>query len=855
MTNCEDDSPIKWDRGHYTLKIPSNPKGFEPYEHQSLAWNTMTGYFNATSRGGIIWIPTGGGKTVIAAKWLLEQVVDKGYKVIWFAHRGILLEQASGTFKSLICRTKLMETKQEVKLAYVISQPQGGIQWKNVKPDTDIVFASLASSTKHIPEIESFGKTSVKGVYIVFDEVQHAYATSYRKLLVSLKSKFPAWFIGLSATPYRMTKEESIGLWELFSAHDRSKADISPIIRVLQGVLIQRRILAKPKFHDKRTEIEPIVENGENILDDFKGLTSAAAKNLAENEERNKVICRLYIENFLNSKNEEDRFGKTIIFTPDTSGNKRLFATFQNILKDYNREGAIKFDYIDYTRSEKDKKDILARYRLKEKDKLTNKVPIDILINVEMCTEGFDAPLTKTVFLARPSNSETLVRQMIGRAMRGPIPGGNEICHIVRFVDNLPEDFNLIDPEKTYEEEGDTRIRFIPLPKDVLNQYKKQFDLFNSPIHCSLQFQYHYIPAGWFYFLKSNPNDESSPTPDINPEQTDIKEFYVMYLEAQIYGYDRLAKQLSTEDRERITPLTYNAIIAEFFFDCPDPLPNEPSLLNFVELFPNSGDNFETDIKIHFEVRETLSPDTNFEELIRTNVITADSDNDPNIQEYDSNTHLSTFWGNKEELIADIKKYMWYKNNPIISNHGQEDSSVIRNYIQDNYSIGSILDFQSTFSNLANLNGNSLISATSIRIHESNFFNVSHPIGFCRFTNLGPQIHISSVVRSRALPRVIIEYMLYHLYVHSITPYDHHGELFREEEKLFIPSELAGEEIYNHPIWNLLTYKPPTITWVEFCRYYLGLFIEDKIKSIQENGKKPGQSLNQSHDVDIDDYL
>ena len=43
-------------------------------------------------------MPTGSGKTFTVVNWLLENAIPKGYKVIWFAHRKDLIEQAQNAF-------------------------------------------------------------------------------------------------------------------------------------------------------------------------------------------------------------------------------------------------------------------------------------------------------------------------------------------------------------------------------------------------------------------------------------------------------------------------------------------------------------------------------------------------------------------------------------------------------------------------------------------------------------------------------------------------------------------------------------------------------------------------------------
>jgi superfamily II DNA or RNA helicase len=67
--------------------------------------------------------------------------------------------------------------------------------------------------------------------------------------------------------------------------------------------------------------------------------------------------------------------------------------------------------------------------------------PINILINYEVLTTGFDATNIKCVFIARPTQSVVLYSQMLGRGLRGPQMGGNEECLLIDVKDNL-EKFN-----------------------------------------------------------------------------------------------------------------------------------------------------------------------------------------------------------------------------------------------------------------------------------------------------------------------------------------------------------------------------------------------------------------------------
>lgn len=58
---------------------------------------------------------------------------------------------------------------------------------------------------------------------------------------------------------------------------------------------------------------------------------------------------------------------------------------------------------------------------------------IQVLINVNILTEGTDLPKTHTVFLTRPTVSTTLMTQMVGRALRGLKAGGTKEAYIVHL--------------------------------------------------------------------------------------------------------------------------------------------------------------------------------------------------------------------------------------------------------------------------------------------------------------------------------------------------------------------------------------------------------------------------------------
>ncbi|MGV8088108.1 MAG: DEAD/DEAH box helicase [Methanomicrobiales archaeon] len=843
MSSLCDYSSIRWEKGHTILTQSTNPTGFSSYDHQDETWRRMDGYF-LKNQGGIIWIPTGGGKTVVAAKWLLENAIDEGIKVIWFADRGTLLEQAAETFKGILQKHHALKRKSSLHCGFVISASFGGTSWKKVKHESDIVFASLASSTKYQTEIRSFiGTSSSNKIFIVFDEVQHAYAPTYQRLLKNLKnSSSSVYMIGLSATPYRMTKDESIALWTLFSAYNRSDSSLLPIHRVLQQDLINKKILAVPKFHNYDTLVEPTVEGDRNILDQFNELTHEANVSLAQNESRNDLICNTYIQNYQETSGI-DRFEKTLIFTPNILGNYKLYETFQRRLQELGYQNSIKVDYIDSTRSEAARKRIIEKFR-KPKHGGSNIDSIDVLINVEMCTEGFDAPLTRTIFLARPTNSEALVRQMMGRAMRGPKVGGNERCHIVRFVDRLPLGYDLVDPPKIYQEEGEREIAFIPVPKEVLKQFNKEIDFLSNEISCIFQYKYDYIPMGWFYFRKI---DTQAGDP---PEIERYVDVYIMFLKHQEHGYNRLIDEVTKGKKTILQSMEFEELIQHYFFDCKDPLPKEILLRNFIECYPNEENSGTKEIKILFKNRVNLSPDLLYDSHFSS--ISYSEEIEPTALDrlYDNDSMLIEFYPLKEELEYDIRRYQYYKEINVAHICNELDSEKCRLFIRQNIQnakrIALPLLYQTLYETYKGLYQNP--HEIEVKFIEFEWVHSDTPLGFCRFTNTGVQYHLSKELISLSIPQAALEFILYHLSLHAAIPYEQYGPIFQLREKEFKPTVEAQQEFLNLPIWNI---DHPSInedSWFRVCREYLKLFISERIF------EKTNERISED-EVNVEDYL
>ena len=62
---------------------------------------------------------------------------------------------------------------------------------------------------------------------------------------------------------------------------------------------------------------------------------------------------------------------------------------------------------------------------------------LKVLVNYGVFREGFDAPKTRAILVARPVYSPNLYFQMIGRGLRGERNGGTDRCLIINVQDNI----------------------------------------------------------------------------------------------------------------------------------------------------------------------------------------------------------------------------------------------------------------------------------------------------------------------------------------------------------------------------------------------------------------------------------
>ena len=307
----------------------------------------------------------------------------------------------------------------------------------NIRKDDDFIIASKDSLNRGIDHLVNNWLNYNDDVFLVIDEAHHSTAKTYRKIIDLLNEKAKRLgILGLTATPFRTAETEKGLLKKIFDDDIVYKVDLK--------TLISRGILSEPIFKELETEIDMTKELSEQdikSIQSFDSIPEDIAKHIAENKIRNNRIVQEYLDN-------KDEYGKLLVFAVN-----KIHAIELNKL--FNDKG-IASEYVISSEQHMATGVDLSNEANRERVRKFRNNEIDVLINVNILTEGTDLPDVQTVFLTRPTISSILMTQMIGRALRGKKAGGTEKAYIVSFIDGWKNKIAWVNPEKLYIEETTT---------------------------------------------------------------------------------------------------------------------------------------------------------------------------------------------------------------------------------------------------------------------------------------------------------------------------------------------------------------------------------------------------------------
>ena len=362
-------------------------------DYQQLAKEEIFGKWNYVDN--ILYqMPTGTGKTRLFTSiirdinvWGLRHNIN--YRILIIAHRSELIEQSSRSLDKYRIRHGVlagtMKDKRDLTQAIQVASIQTITHPSNRCLIEDLQFD-----------------------FIIIDEAHHAVANSYQKLWEFCPDSKK---LGVTATPWRMNNS---GFAKIFDAYIPSMS-IKEFIH--KGWLAAYQYYSIPNNSEIIKSIESIREF--DIEGDYK---SSA---LIEVFDTSKIRAQLYDSYAKNALGK-----KGIIYSISREHSEHICAQY--------RSRNVKIENIDSKTPAKQRESVIKAF--KDGD-------IDIIVNVDIFSEGFDCPDIEFIQLARPTKSLVKYIQQVGRGLR---KNGDKRCVILDNV-GMYSRFGLPDEDRDWE--------------------------------------------------------------------------------------------------------------------------------------------------------------------------------------------------------------------------------------------------------------------------------------------------------------------------------------------------------------------------------------------------------------------
>lgn len=400
----------------------------------------MRKVLEARAARAIVTLPTGAGKTRVAVDtlrdWLTRRAAepaagDPGQVVLWLAHTEELCEQAYMCFRQVwqaspqVCPLQLFRywgrynrdfnRHQEAlfgvreRASCLISTPQRLLKLIDAQPgSTAALFRDTLQDTVRA---------------IVVDEAHRAAAPSYLRILERFEAAASgAAVIGLTATPFRgayLNGEDSGGTRELKSIFRRIIEPARTLGEDPRAELQRRGYLAEPLWDAVATQTllkpPPLADVAALNEDDIERIDYALKKR-ADNPARRMAVLERMLEICAEPGTKLIYFGPSVLDAECMALLLRLRGVSSAFVSGATRE--------------------VTRRQIVEDFKQGT---VQVLCNCEVLTTGFDAPKVTHVVMARPTVSQVLYEQMVGRGLRGARFGGTATCVILDCDDRWRE--------------------------------------------------------------------------------------------------------------------------------------------------------------------------------------------------------------------------------------------------------------------------------------------------------------------------------------------------------------------------------------------------------------------------------
>ncbi|MEV7077077.1 DEAD/DEAH box helicase [Streptomyces sp. NPDC093516] len=390
-----------------TVEGPRDFPSLHDYQ-EDLVRNISTMLDRLAPQRGMLSLPTGAGKTRVTAEAVIRWVKRTGDlkgPLLWIAQTEELCEQAVQSWK-------FVWSKVGAERPLTISRLWGSNEVGNVVDHPHLVIATDAKLERCLGHDQYAWLR--QSVLVVVDEAHTAISKRYTEILGLLgltQYETGRHLLGLTATPFRNTNEEETRRLVNRFGNRRLDEGVFPSgdpYRDLQewGMLaqVEHRTLKGGRIELTRDE--------KTHADRMAMLSRSAEQRLADDHERSRRIVDEV------AALPED--WPTLLFATSVDHAKYLAAMLN--------DRGIRSAAVDSTTNTQDRRARIENFRNGR---------IRVLTNYGVLTQGFDAPATRAVVVARPVYSTNVYQQMIGRGLRGPRNGGKPDCLILNVSDNI----------------------------------------------------------------------------------------------------------------------------------------------------------------------------------------------------------------------------------------------------------------------------------------------------------------------------------------------------------------------------------------------------------------------------------
>lgn len=385
----------------------------------------------------IVVLPTGAGKTRVAVQairdWLTAQYdpergVTPRAAVLWLAHTEELCEQAYTCFRQVWEASESVAPLLLVRFwgGYTSDLDQHRATLRRIL-ESPSVLVSTPQRMVNVLEGVRPGAISLADDLkrslglLVIDEAHRAAAPSYRRVISGLLGDDgDAPVVGLTATPFRMEYVEDdpeAGTKELRAIFRNLIEPTETLGEQVRVTLQEREVLARPVFETIETatkmRMPPLATEGLPTEDDVERIDRALAIR-ADNPRRRLAILDRIVPLAEDPRNLILYFGPSV----------RDAECMAYLLRERNVPAAV----VSGATREATRRRAVDRFRRAE---------IRVLCNCEVLTTGFDAPKVSHVVMARPTVSQVLYEQMVGRGLRGRRFGGTATCVVLDCQDDF----------------------------------------------------------------------------------------------------------------------------------------------------------------------------------------------------------------------------------------------------------------------------------------------------------------------------------------------------------------------------------------------------------------------------------